>query len=105
MASLHVRKDDTVRVIAGKGKGLEGKVLRTEPSKNRVFVEKVNMIKKTQRPTQQNPNGGITEVEQSIDASNVMVVCPECNAPTRVGHIVNEKGRKKRVCKKCKKTF
>ena len=105
MSSLHVRKDDTVRVIAGKDKGAEGKVLRTMPAVGRVVVEKVNVVKKTQRPTQQNPNGGITEVEQSIDASNVMVVCPECSEPTRVSHVVDEKGSKKRVCKKCKKTF
>lgn len=105
MAKLHVKKGDTVRVISGKYKGGEGEVIRAYPATNRVIVEKVNMIKKHLRPTQQNPNGGISEKEATIDASTVMLICPECGKATRVSHIKDEKGNNKRVCKKCKKTF
>ena len=105
MAKLHIKKEDTVRVISGKNKGAEGKVIRSYPATNRVIVEKVNMIKKHMRPTQQNPKGGISEKEAPIDASNVALVCPECGKTTRVGHVKDEKGNRVRVCKKCKKSF
>ena len=105
MAKLHIKKGDTVRVLSGKDKGMEGEVIRAYPSKNRVIVEKVNMVKKHMRPTQQNPKGGISEMEATIDASNVMLVCPECNKPARVSKVKDEKGNVQRVCKKCKKTF
>ena len=105
MAKLQIKKGDTVRVLSGKDKGKEGEVIRAYPSTNRVIVEKVNMIKRHMRPTQQNPNGSISEKEATIDASNVMLICPSCNKPVRVGHVKDEKGNMQRVCKKCKKTF
>lgn len=105
MAKLHVKKGDTVHVLSGKNKGAEGEVIRSFPQENRVIVEKVNMIKKHMRPTQQNPQGGISEKEAPINASNVMLVCPLCGKATRVGTVKDEKGNTKRVCKKCKKTF
>lgn len=104
MAKLKIRKDDNVLVISGKDKGSEGKVLRAYPSQNKVIVENVNKVKKHMRPTQQNPKGGINEKEAAVDASTVMLVCPNCNEPTRVGYKVSKTG-KKRMCKKCKKTF
>lgn len=100
---MTIRKGDTVKVIAGKDRGKTGKVLRSVPEKSRVVVEKVNMVKKAMRPTQQNPQGGIMSVEAPIHVSNVMVICPECKQPTRVSHRVNEAGKKVRVCKKCGK--
>ena len=100
---MTIRKGDTVKVIAGKERGKTGKVLRSVPEKSRVVVEKVNMVKKAMRPTQQNPQGGIMSVEAPIHVSNVMVICPECKQPTRVSHRVNEAGKKVRVCKKCGK--
>lgn len=105
MNKMRVKKGDTVRVIAGKDKDMEGQVLRAYPSQNRVVVEKVNLVKKNMRPTQQNPQGGINTIESPIDASNVMVICPECKKPTRVSVVHDEKGKRQRVCKKCKKTF
>lgn len=105
MAKLKIKKGDTVRVLSGKDKGVEGEVIRSFPSRNRVIVAQVNMVKKHMRPTQQNPKGGISEKESTIDVSNVALVCPECNKPTRIGFVVDEKGNKHRVCKKCKKTF
>ena len=103
MNSMNIKKGDTVRVLSGKDKGKEGQVVRSLPSKQRVVVEKVNMVKKAMRPTQQNPQGGIMSVEAPIHVSNVMVVCPECKQPTRVSHRVNGAGKKVRVCKKCGK--
>ena len=103
MAGLHVKKGDTVKVIAGKDKGKEGEVIRALPSKGRVVVEKVNVVKKAQRPTQANPQGGIISMEAPINVSNVMLVCPSCKAATRVAHRFDEAGKKHRVCKKCNK--
>jgi large subunit ribosomal protein L24 len=103
MANLNVKKGDRVKVIAGKDKGKEGEIIRALPSKGRVVVEKVNIVKKAQRPTQANPQGGIMSVEAPINVSNVMLVCPSCKAATRVGHRFKEDGKKVRVCKKCGK--
>ncbi len=100
--SLSVRKGDKVRVISGKDKGKEGKVLRAHPEKQRVVVENVHMIKKATRPSQRNPQGGIIEMEGTIHVSNVMLICPSCGQPTRVGRRRVE-GARIRVCKKCGK--
>ncbi len=98
---LNIKKDDTVKVITGKDTGKEGKVLRTIPESERVVVEKLNIMRKALRPTQQNPQGGISSIEAPIHVSNVMLVCPKCKKPTRVGHTIGAKGEKVRVCKKC----
>lgn len=98
---LNIKTDDNVKVICGRDIGKTGRVLRTVPEKRRVVVEKINQVKKTQRPTQQNPQGGISTIEAPIDVSNVMLVCPNCNKPTRVGHRINDNGVKVRTCKKC----
>ena len=103
MNKLHVRKGDTVQVLTGRDRGKQGEVLRTIPATGRVVVEKVNLVKKAMRPTQQNPQGGISTLEGTIDASDVMVVCPQCKKPTRVGHRKNDDGRSVRTCKKCGK--
>ena len=103
MAGLNVKKGDRVKVIAGKDKGKEGEVIRALPQKGRVVVEKVNMIKKAQRPTQANPQDGIMSMEAPLNVSNVMLVCPQCKEATRVGHRFDEAGKKHRVCKKCGK--
>ncbi|MEF9876220.1 MAG: 50S ribosomal protein L24 [Gordonibacter sp.] len=100
---MNIKKGDKVKVLSGKDKGKEGVVLRALPQKERVVVEKVNIIKKAMRPTQQNPQGGISTVEAPIHVSNVMLVCPECKQATRVGHKRDEDGKKVRVCKKCGK--
>jgi large subunit ribosomal protein L24 len=99
--SLTIRKGDKVKVIAGKDKGKESRVLKVHPEKQRVVVEKVNMVKKAQRPTQQNPQGGLLEIEGTIHVSNLMLICPSCSQPTRVGRRRLEDGTRVRVCKKC----
>lgn len=100
MAKLKIRKGDKVLVIAGKDKGKEARVLATYPHKERVLAERVAMVKKAARPTQKNPQGGIQEIEAPIHVSNVMLVCPKCSKPTRVG-AKRVDGARVRVCKKC----
>ncbi len=99
-----LKKNDKVRVIAGKDKGKEGNVISFVPEKNRVIVEGVNIIKKHQKPTQMT-KGGIIEKEASIHISNVMLVCPHCGKATRVGIKYLETGEKVRYCKKCGETI
>ena len=101
MSGMNIKKGDKVKVLSGKDKGKEGVVLRALPQKERVVVEKVNMIKKAMRPTQQNPQGGISTMEAPIHVSNVMLVCPSCKQATRVSRKRDEEGKKVRVCKKC----
>ncbi len=95
-----IRRDDEVIVIAGKDKGVRGKVIRTLPREGRVLVAKVNMIKRHTRPTP-NSAGGIIEREAPIAISNVQYYCPKCKAGVRLGAKLLEDGRKVRVCKKC----
>ncbi|KUK13579.1 MAG: 50S ribosomal protein L24 [Synergistetes bacterium] len=98
---MHVKKGDKVIVLSGKDKGKEGKVLKVFPKDNKVLVEGINIVKKHLRPTQKTPQGGIVPQEAPIYACKVMVICPACAKPTRVGHAFLEDGRKVRVCKKC----
>jgi len=98
---MHVKKNDLVMVIAGKEKGKTGKILKIISKKNRVVVEKVNFIKRHQRPTGQIRQGGIIEKEGPIQVSSVMIMCSKCNRPVRIGKRVLEDGKKVRVCKKC----
>ncbi|MDH5510110.1 MAG: 50S ribosomal protein L24 [Nitrospinota bacterium] len=98
---ISVKKNDVVVVIAGADKGKKGKVLEVIPSEGRVIVEKVNIVKRHQRPTQQQRQGGIIEREAKIDASNVQLFCSKCDKPVRFGHQRLEDGKKVRVCRKC----
>ncbi len=103
---MHVKKNDQVLVIAGRDRGARGKVLRVLPDKRKAVVERVNMIKKHTRPNpQKGIQGGILEREAPLQVDNLMVVCPECGEPTRLGHKRLEDGRGTRVCKKCGATF
>ena len=101
MAQAHVRRGDTVGVIAGKERGKRGKVLRVITDKGRVLVEKINMVKKHQKPTQKLRQGGIIEREGSIHLSNVLLVCTRCDRPVRTGMKILADGRKQRVCRRC----
>ena len=97
-----VRKNDTVIVVGGKDRGKRGRVLRVIPDGNRVIVEGINFIKRHTRPNpQRNVKGGVVEREASLHASNVQIICPECGAPTRIGHELLGDGRKVRMCRKC----
>ncbi len=96
----HVKKNDQVMVVTGKDKGKTGKVLRILKKKDRLVVEKVNMVKKHVKPSQKT-KGGIMERESSIHISNVMIYCDKCSKPVRVGRKTLEDGKKVRYCKKC----
>lgn len=98
---LHVRKGDRVMVIAGNYKGATGQVLRTVPSERRVVVDGVNMRKRHQRPSMQNPEGGIVTAEAPIHISNVMLVCPHCDEPARYGRRRDQDGTVERLCRRC----
>lgn len=98
---FHIKKNDTVKVIAGKDKGKSGKVLRVIPKKTRAIVEKVNMMKRHMKPNQQTRQGGILERESPIQISNLMLICSKCTDPTRVGYKMLDDNRKVRYCKKC----
>src|SRR5690606_3209441 len=97
--SMHVKKGDKVKVITGKDKGKTGIVLAVFPKKNRVIVEGVNIVKKHAKPSQENPQGGILDIEAPIHASNVMPLDPKTGEPTRVGYKI-ENGKKVRYAKK-----
>lgn len=98
--SYHVKKNDTVMVVAGKDKGKTGKVLSINKKKDRLIVEKVNIIKRHVKPGQKT-KGGIMERESTIAVSNVMVYCEKCAKPVRLGSRLLEDGKKVRFCKKC----
>ena len=102
---MHVRKGDQVVVIAGKEKGKRGRVLRLLTNKERVVIERINMVKRHTKPTQRNPRGGIIEKEGSVDLSNVALWCGKCVAPRRGRHEHNEGQPKRRVCVKCSTPF
>lgn len=102
---VRIKKGDTVVVRSGKNKGKRGKVLKVLPKKGRVIVEKVNLVKKHSKPSQANPTGGIVEREGSLALSNVMLVDPKSNQPTRVGYKELENGTKVRVARRSGETI
>jgi large subunit ribosomal protein L24 len=99
-----VRKGDRVKVISGNDRGKVGKVMVVYPEQERIIVENVHMITKHQRATQTLREPGIIKREGKIHISNVLLICPECGVPTRVGFTVVE-GEKMRRCKQCGETF
>lgn len=96
-----VKKDDKVKVIAGKDKGKIGKVLKVNRKKNKVVVENLNMVKRHARPSAQNKQGGIIDIEAPINLANVMLMCSKCMTPTRIKIQRLEDGKKVRACSKC----
>ena len=102
---FHIKKNDTVKVIAGKDKGKTGKVLKLDRDGNRAIVQGANFTKKHKRRTRQDDQGGIIEREASINMSNLAVMCKGCNRQTRIGVDVLKDGSKVRYCKKCKEVL
>jgi large subunit ribosomal protein L24 len=118
MSTVHVKKGDTVRLLVGdpidkytdaeKKTIRTGKVLEVSPKEGKVIVEGINMITKHVKPTRVGQQGGIVKAESPIYACKVQLICPKCGKPTRVGHVIEQKGDKKikmRVCKKCGAQF
>ena len=100
MGKLHIKKNDTVVVLAGQDKGKTGKVLKVLVEKNRALVEGVNMVSKSTKPSAKNPQGGIVKQEAPIHISNLSLVDPKSGKATRVGIKVTEDGKKVRIAKK-----
>lgn len=96
-----IRKNDTVQVITGKYKGKTGRVTAVLASEGLVWVEKLNIVKRHQKPTQKLPQGGIVEKEAPFRQSNLMVYCSKCGKGVRVGVKAASEGKKKRICRKC----
>lgn len=101
MQNMRLKKGDTVKVLAGKEKGKSGKILKTLREEQQVVVEKLNFVKRHQRPDARG-KGGIVEKEGPIHVSNVAYVCSKCNAGVRIGFKELDGGKKVRICMKCK---
>ena len=100
MSKVHVKTGDTVVVINGKDSGAKGKVMQVSPSEGKVIVQGVNIVSKHVKPRKMGEAGGIIKAESALYADKVQLVCPKCGRPTRVGHMIDDKGKKVRVCKK-----
>jgi len=102
---LGIKKGDTAMVITGKEKGKKGRVIAVIPSKQRLKIEGLNIIKRHMKPSRQYTQGGIIEKEGTIHISNIMLVCPKCNKPTRIANQLLSDQKKVRACKKCKEVI
>jgi large subunit ribosomal protein L24 len=96
-----IKKNDKVIILSGKEQGKIGNVLKVDIEKERVIVEKVNVVKRHSKPSAANAQGGIIEKEAPIHISNLMIICNKCAEPTRIGKRILDDGSKVRVCKKC----
>ncbi len=97
---MKIRKGDRVRVLSGKDRGLEGEVMFAFPDEDKVIVEGVNMMKKHQKPQQQNQPGGIIDIDMPMHVSNVAILSPTDGKPTRVGYRFTPEGKKVRICRR-----
>lgn len=100
MSKLHIKKGDTVHILAGKDKGKTGRVLQVSKDKARAIVEGVNMVTKSTKPSAQSPQGGMVKKEASIHISNLNVTDPSTKKPTRIGRRLDESGKLVRYAKK-----
>lgn len=107
---MNIKKNDNVMVISGNAKGKSGKVLKVFRDDQRAIIEGVNIIKRHSRPSQRNPQGGIMQKEAPIHVSNIMIVCPKCGKPSRIGRASvadSQSGRRQtmRLCRTCEEMF
>jgi len=98
---MRIRKGDRVMVRSGKYKGHRSEVVRVLPAEGRVVLEGVNVAKRHAKPTRNTMQGGIIDKFMPVPVSSVSIVCKSCGEPTRIGSVVDEQGRKLRVCRKC----
>lgn len=103
---LRIKKGDQVIVLAGKDKGRQGKVIQTLPKENAVIVDNINLVTRHQRPRRTSRATPTTQTGRiqkpaPLAAAKVMLVCPRCGKPTRIGHSIGDEGRRVRVCKRC----
>lgn len=97
---LNIKSGDNVKILSGKDKGKEGKIIQALPKKAQVIVEDVNKVKRHTKPSLKAPQGGILQKEMPLDVSKVQLICPSCGKPTRVAHKIVD-GKNHRACKKC----
>ena len=102
---MRFRSDDNVLIIKGRDRGKQGRIQKIHVSKNKVLVEGVNIVKKHQKPAQGVRQGGIIQKELPIPIANVMLVCTQCNKPTRIGYRFLADGTKARVCRLCEEVI
>ena len=98
---MKLKKGDLVSILSGKERGKKGKILKVFPEENRLIIEGLNFLKVYTRPSQQNPKGGIAQMEGKLHRSNVQLVCPRCSKRTRIGYQFLADGTRQRICKKC----
>lgn len=101
---MKLKKNDNVIVIVGKDRGKTGLVERVFPVLSKIVVKGIGISKKHLKPSKKNPSGGIIEINQKIDASNALILCPSCGKPTRVSYKITNKN-KMRVCRRCKESL
>lgn len=99
---MHIKKNDKVKILSGKDKGKEGKVIQIMQKYDKVVIEGLNLKYKNLRPRKQGEKGQKIEYPGPVSVSNVILICPKCNKSARVGHKILENKKKVRVCKKCK---
>ncbi|MFH1509319.1 MAG: 50S ribosomal protein L24 [bacterium] len=102
---LRIKKGDTVQVVTGKDSGKKGKVLSTDPINGKLVIDGVNILKKHNRPKKQGEKGQRVDINGSVNISNVMMVCPKCGKPTRVGKKKLQDKKTARICVKCKEVI
>lgn len=102
---MRFRSDDNVLVIKGRDRGKQGRIQKIHRSNNKVLVDGVNIVKKHQKPAQGVRQGGIIQKELPIPVANVMLVCTQCNKPTRIGYQFLADGSKARVCRLCEEVI
>lgn len=102
--SMKIKTNDKVKILAGKDRGKEGKVIQVFPKEGKIVVEGLNLMKKHLRPKKRGEKGQVIELAAPFSASNVMLICEKCGKPTRVGYKF-EGDIKKRTCKKCKEAI
>jgi len=99
---MKIKKSDNVLVITGKDKGKTGLVERVFPTESRLVVKGIAIAKKHVKPSKKNPQGGIIDINQKINSSNIMIVCPSCGKPTKIAFkMIDDNKKKIRICKKC----
>lgn len=102
---MKIKKGDKIKVLSGKDKSKTGKVLQVFPKNNKISIEGINLMVKHLRPKREREHGQKIQFPAPFNISNVMLICPKCGRPVRVGYKVLENKKKVRVCRKCKETF
>lgn len=105
MPTFKLKKGDTVKVLAGRDRGKTGKIIKVDPKAAKATVEGLNLLSRHQRPKRTGQKGQKVQVPMPLPAGRLMLVCPNCGKPTRIGYQTSEKGGKQRSCKKCQRVF